>query len=181
MKPSTTHAVPVAIFPVNPTAWGQFVVLLILVLIWAAVILPPLIRSRMEGNPVSSIGRFRRNLRVLQSASPTIGPDGIQQLPETWAREATRLAQLRRRRRLAQALLGIMGTTLVLGLLPQLRFMLGVHVLADLAFVGYIAMLVQARRLQIAERKRAREAARIRAEQEMYAQAEMAEVHHQAL
>lgn len=169
-------------FSVNPTAWGQFVVLLILVLIWAAVIVPPFIRSRMEGNPVASIGRFRRNLRVLQSASPVIGPDGFQHLPESWAKEATRLAQLRRRRRLAQVLLGGMGTTLVLGFIPALRFLLVFHVLMDIAFAGYLYMLVQARRMQIAERKRARvAAAHLRAQAELQAEGEMAGVRHQAL
>jgi hypothetical protein len=155
------------------------VVLLILVLIWTAVLLPPLVRSRIEGNPVQSIGRFRRNLRVLQSASPALGPDGMP-LPETWAREATRLAQLRRRRRLAQALLGLMGTTLVIGLIPTFRFVLAFHVLFDIAFAGYIYMLVQARRMQIQERARVRQAtAQLRAAQEQAA--EMVDVHHQAL
>jgi hypothetical protein len=156
------------------------VVLLILVLIWAAVLLPPLIRSRIEGNPVASIGRFRRNLRVLQSASPALGVDGMP-LPETWAREATRLAQLRRRRRLAQGLLGLMGTTLVIGLIPSFRFVLAIHVLCDMLFVGYLVMLVQARRMQIEERARARRAAeRIQAEHEQAA-AEMVDVQHHAL
>jgi hypothetical protein len=156
------------------------VVLLILVLIWTAVLLPPLIRSRIEGNPVASIGRFRRNLRVLQSASPSLGPDGMP-LPETWAREATRLAQLRRRRRLAQALLGLMGTTLVIGLIPTFRFVLAIHVLVDMAFVGYLAVLVQARRMQIRERARARRVAvRIQAQHEQAA-AEMVDVQHHAL
>jgi hypothetical protein len=156
------------------------VVLLILVLIWAAVLLPPLIRSRVEGNPVASIGRFRRNLRVLQSASPAYGPDGMP-LPETWAREATRLSQLRRRRRLAQGLLGLMGSTLVIGLIPAFRFVLAIHVLMDMLFVGYIAVLVQARRVQIQERARARRIAeRIRAEHEQVA-AEMVDVQHHAL
>lgn len=155
-------------------------VLLILVLIWTAVLLPPFVRSRIEGNPVASIGRFRRNLRVLQSASPAIGVDGMP-LPETWAREATRLAQLRRRRRLAQALLGIAGTTLVIGLIPTFRFVLAIHVLVDIAFVGYIAMLVQARRLQVQERARARRlAARLRAEHEAVA-ADLVDVQHHAL
>lgn len=142
-------------------------VLLILVLIWAAVLLPPLVRSRIEGNPVESIGRFRRNLRVLQSASPVIGADGTEQLPASWAKEAKRMTQLRRRRRLAQALLGTMGTTLVIGLIPSFRFMLAVHAVTDILFVGYITMLVQARRVQISDRARAqRIAERIRAQRE---------------
>jgi len=158
------------------------VVLLILVLIWAAVLLPPLVRSRIEGNPVASIGRFRRNLRVLQSASPSIGPDGMP-LPETWAREAMRLSQLRRRRRLALGLLGVMGSTLVVGLIPAFRFVLAIHVLVDMLFVGYIAMLVQARRMQIQERARARRIAeRLRAEHEQsLLDAGMADVQHHAL
>lgn len=75
-----------------------------------------------------------------------------------------------------------MGSTLVIGLIPAFRFVLAVHVLVDFVFAGYIAMLVQARRTQIAERARARRIAeRIRAEQE-HAATEMVDVqHHQAL
>ncbi len=45
-------------------------VLVILALMWAAVLLPPLIRSRTESRPSDSISSFRRQLSVLERTSP---------------------------------------------------------------------------------------------------------------
>ena len=48
-------------------------VLLILAVIWAAVLIPPLLRAREEKTgPVESIIDFRRQLRVLQRSSPSV-------------------------------------------------------------------------------------------------------------
>ncbi|MBK9180467.1 MAG: hypothetical protein IPM45_13075 [Acidimicrobiales bacterium] len=48
-------------------------VLVILALMWAAVLLPPLIRSRTESRPGDSISSFRRQLSVLERTSPSAG------------------------------------------------------------------------------------------------------------
>ncbi len=40
-----------------------------------------------------------------------------------------------------------MGASLVLGLVPSLRIVLGLHLVLDLAFVAYVALLVRARNL----------------------------------
>ena len=45
-------------------------VLLIVVAAWAAVLIPPLVRSRMENRPNSSITDFNRQLSRLQSSVP---------------------------------------------------------------------------------------------------------------
>ena len=127
-------------------------IFLILALIWAAALLPPLVRSRLEGNPVDSVGRFRRHLRVLESTSP-LANDLAQSaasnygssMPKAWAVEAQRLRRLRRRQQVAFILLATMATTLILGLIPALRPVLVLHVLADAAFVSYITLLVKAR------------------------------------
>src|ERR1700736_4076076 len=47
------------------------VVLLVLVVIWAAVLLTPLVRARADGALGDSIGSFRRHLSVLERAAPT--------------------------------------------------------------------------------------------------------------
>ncbi|HWH36140.1 MAG TPA: hypothetical protein VNT56_12585 [Acidimicrobiales bacterium] len=44
-------------------------------------------------------------------------------------------------------LLVAMGVSLVLSLVPALRMMLWVHLAIDLAFAGYVALLVRARNL----------------------------------
>jgi hypothetical protein len=46
-------------------------VLLVIVAAWAAVLIPPLIRSRMENRPNSSVTDFRRQLNRLQSTVPS--------------------------------------------------------------------------------------------------------------
>lgn len=47
------------------------IVLLAVAAAWAAVLLPPMLRSRMENRPGSSVTDFRRQLSTLQRAVPT--------------------------------------------------------------------------------------------------------------
>ena len=49
------------------------IVLLAVAAAWAAVLIPPLIRSRIENRPNSSVTDFRRQLSTLQRAVPTRG------------------------------------------------------------------------------------------------------------
>ena len=51
------------------------IVLLAVAAAWAAVLIPPLIRSRVENRPNSSVTDFRRQLSTLQRAVPTRGHD----------------------------------------------------------------------------------------------------------
>ncbi len=51
---------------------GQLV-LLVVAAAWAAVLLPPLLRSRLENRPNSSVLDFRNQLSSLQRAVPTRG------------------------------------------------------------------------------------------------------------
>ena len=49
----------------------QSFVLLAVAAVWLAVIVPPLLRSRVENRPNSSVTDFRRQLSTLQRAVPT--------------------------------------------------------------------------------------------------------------
>jgi hypothetical protein len=49
------------------------IVLLAVAAAWAAALIPPLIRSRLENRPNSSVTDFRRQLSTLQRAVPTRG------------------------------------------------------------------------------------------------------------
>src|SRR3954451_16705903 len=49
------------------------IVLLAVAAAWAAVLIPPLIRSRVENRPNSPVTDFRRQLSTLQRAVPTRG------------------------------------------------------------------------------------------------------------
>lgn len=140
--------------------------LVVIVLLWAAFLLPPLIRSRLAGNPVESIGRFNRHLRVLRNTSPAasaLANSATGEMPRIWVSEARRLAVRRRRRQVAKGLLIAAGVTFIAGLLPGMSALLALHVVIDLMLVGYLTMLAQVRR-QEAERKANAEFDRVRAE-----------------
>ena len=58
-----------------------------------------------------------------------------------------RARTLKRRRDVLVGLLGGMATTLVLGAMPALRVLWGLHLVLDLLFVGYVAALVRVRNI----------------------------------
>ncbi|CAN5375817.1 hypothetical protein BH23ACT3_BH23ACT3_04560 [soil metagenome] len=71
---------------------GQLV-LLVVAAAWAAVLLPPMLRSRVENRPNSSVVDFRRQLNRLQSTVPTrtggsLRPVGRQLAPSPLQRPA---------------------------------------------------------------------------------------------
>lgn len=131
-------------------------VLLILAVVWAAVLVPPMLRSRADGRPSDSISQFRRHLRVLDRTTPHgLAPLG-QAIPPVatpyyGAPVTMRPADLSRRRAQERrkvvlvGMLGLMGSTLVLGLLPPLRLLLVAHVVTDVLFAAYCALLVRMR------------------------------------
>lgn len=136
-------------------------VLLVLAVIWGAVLVPPMLRARSESRPADSIGNFRHQLSVLRRTGPTVvapanplripsyaapTPAPTYQMARSYSRAGARRARtLKRRRDVLYTLVMAMATTLVLGLLPPFRVLLGLHVLCDLLFAGYVVLLVQAR------------------------------------
>ncbi len=144
-------------------------VLLILAVIWAAVLIPPALRSRAEGRPADSITAFHRQLAVLRRAGPrgftADGPSSprpgslrsvspitaLARGPVATARSqaaAPRRGSARRRRRdIFLSLLVAAGSTLVLGAVPGLHMLWVVHVAADVLLFGYVALLVRQRNL----------------------------------
>lgn len=137
-------------------------VLLFLAVIWAAVLVPPMLRARAEGRPADSIGTFRHQLSVLQRTAPgMVAPANTLRSPMTPYRtiapglairsvspeSARRARTLKRRRDILFGLLGAMGGSLVLGLVPSLRVLWGLHVVLDALFVGYVVLLVRMRNI----------------------------------
>lgn len=137
-------------------------VLVVLAIVWAAVLIPPMLRARAEGSPADSIGNFRHQLKVLQRAAPRAvapantltarpayrAPQAVPtyRLARTFTPESSRRARtLRRRRDVLFALMAGMGLTFLLALLPGFGMLWGAHLLIDAAFVAYIAMLVRMR------------------------------------
>jgi hypothetical protein len=138
-----------------------FLVLLVLAIVWAIVLLPPVLRARAEGRPADSIVHFRTQLTTLQKTGPRRGHQGGA-LPATSAAAAMQARAIarssgpsrvqKRRRDILVGLMAAMGISLVLGAIPALRILLLVHVLADVLFVGYVALLVRMRNV-VAERE----------------------------
>ena len=142
------------------------VVLILLAAIWAAFLLPPILRARSENRPSGSITDFRRQLRTLARTSPAgysapvraVGGPLYRPAPPVRARSnaapvasASGLARSRRavkrRRDIFVGLLVAMAGSLILGFLPQLRALWAVHVVLDLVFAGYVGLLVYLRNL----------------------------------
>lgn len=132
--------------------------LLILALVWAVFLVPQVVRARTERGPADSIGAFQRQLSVLERATPGSGVgSSLSSLPVRSAVPGPALplsfhlpsrSEVRKRRRdILLGLLAAMGGSLVLGLIPGLRVMLGLNLVLDVLFVGYVALLIRARNL----------------------------------
>lgn len=149
----------------------SIVVLLILAIVWAVFLIPQAVRFRTEKRPADSIGAFHRQLTVLGRATPGGRPAptipaptahvpvyaaAVRPVAGVPARRATGVsAEVRRRRRaILQGLLAVMGGTLLLGLTPWLRPLLFVHLVVDVLFAAYVALLVRAR--TVAEERRSK-------------------------
>jgi hypothetical protein len=134
------------------------VVLLILAVVWAVFLVPQVLRRRAEKTPADSIGAFRNQLNVLERATPgmpgrslsrpamPLGHQAGLGLGRPLGRPVSQKELVRRRRaNILFGLLGAMGVTLLGGLLVSKLLLL--HVVLDVLFVAYCAMLVRARNL----------------------------------
>ena len=141
----------------------SLVALLILALVWAVFLVPQVVRARSERGPADSIGAFQRQLSVLERTAPGSGaghtvvpmrrPVASSSMPVSLAGPAssfsfpmpTRSEVRKRRRDILLGLLAAMAGSLLLGFVPGLQVMLGLHLVLDLLFAGYVALLVRAR------------------------------------
>jgi hypothetical protein len=141
------------------------VVLLILAIVWAVVLVPPWLRNRSESRPSDSISSFRRQLSVLERTTPgaipgatplrrpppaPVAPPAPYVHPAIARRQraiaAKRLAR-KRRRDIFTGLLVLMVATLGLSFVPSLQVLRTVHLVLDVLFVAYVALLVRVQRV----------------------------------
>ena len=129
-------------------------VLLLLVLIWAAVLVPPALRAHARRRAEFADSFGRRFETFDRFSDPGLGPVTLRSRGPTRAQ---------RRRHILGGLLVAMAVTLVGGLLPPLRVLLVVHLFLVDSFLAYVALLVHVRRREDAARAPAREPVRRRA------------------
>ena len=135
-------------------------VLIVLAAVWAAFLLPPILRARSEHRPSGSITDFRRQLHVLARSAPAgnVAPQAIPgrvvpirphvvAAPSAPLRLGRSRSTVKRRRDIFVGLLVAMAGSLVLGTLPPLRILWTIHVLLDVLFVAYVGALVYLRNL----------------------------------
>lgn len=110
---------------------------------WGALFLPALLRVRRSASPIVSVGMFRTSMRALSG-----GRNGrwVVMPLDPQDKERMRREAIARRRTTFLALLWVAGATLLLGLIPALRFLLTIHLLADLILAGFVAYLIWDRR-----------------------------------
>ncbi|MBW8825955.1 MAG: hypothetical protein JF603_06365 [Acidobacteria bacterium] len=130
----------------------SLVVLLILAVVWAVFLIPQVVRARAEKTPADSIGAFRTQLSVLERAAPAAWGRPAARVGRSQsflagpsAGPARRTSAAKRRRDVVFGLLAGMAGSLLLGLIPALRVMLGLHLVLDVLFVAYLGVLARVR------------------------------------
>jgi uncharacterized membrane protein len=118
-------------------------VLVVLGLIWAAVLVPPVLRARAERR-AEFIDSFRAQMGALGKKS-RVEPRPVAQA-STPGGARRNVNPVKRRRDILGGLLGAMIGSLVLGALPSLRMVWVLHLFLLNVFIGYLALLAHQRR-----------------------------------
>ena len=125
-------------------------VFVVLGLIWAAVLLPPVVRARAERRE-KFIDSFREQMGALDNrrarATEVDRKVGRRVDREVKPRRKTSAAQ--RRRDILGGMLGALMGSLVLGLFPSLRMVWVLHLFLLNLFLGYVALLAHRRNLAL--------------------------------
>ena len=130
----------------------------VLGLIWAAVLLPPILRARAERR-AEFIDSFRAQMGALGRKARAEKPVPAVEVAPRASRVPRPVNPMKRRRDILGGLLGAMIGSLVLGAVPSLRMVWVLHLFLLNLFIGYLAMLAHQRR-HLRPRRRAARAAR---------------------
>ncbi len=113
--------------------------LVILAVVWAAVLVPPFVRSRRDGHPGSSVMSFRAQLSTLERATPG---SSLRPMVDTHRQAGpVALGSIDARRRRRDVLVGLLGATgftfllaVVLGGMFVLAFLLSAAALGSYVY-----------------------------------------------
>ena len=124
-------------------------VILVLGVLWVAVLVPPIMRARGQQSRSDSVGDFTYKLSTLGRANgshrtrPSRTSSSRPIFVPTGAGPATMSATQKRRRDVLFALLGVVAATLFLAALTRSTAFIALQLLADIAFAGYVYLLIQ--------------------------------------
>ena len=145
-------------------------VILVLVILWGAVLLPPILRSRAESGSPSGIGDFVGKLRMglghsrshdagLPPLQPIMGPVGGPDPSMTPMRAPGAMSPAQKRRRdVLLGLLAAVGLTFLMAFMAGSVIFWGLWVVSLLATGGYVYMLLQLKSKTQQRRNQARPA-----------------------
>ena len=134
-------------------------VLVVLALVWAVVLVSQHVRNRAETRPGDSVGAFQRQLSILERTSPAqvearAALESARQAHPSARRKA--VAARKRRKDVLCGLLVAVVTSLALGFVPGLGVLHGLHLVFDVLFGAYVALLVRHRQLEEERRAKVR-------------------------
>jgi hypothetical protein len=134
------------------------VVILVLAILWAAVLLPPILRARAEGGGsgvnggvaevmsmlTSAVGRVRGSEPDLPAVQPLMGPVGPMGGFGSMGLPGGMTPAQRRRRDVLVGLLCAAGITLVMALFSGGSIVfVALHLISDVLLAGYVYLLLQ--------------------------------------
>lgn len=128
-----------------------YAVILILGLIWAVVLIPPILRARTQRPRNDSVGDFHHKLSLLGHTNGTHRkrPDRVSITRPAFAPSrpgpAKQSLTQKRRQEVLFILIGCSVGSLFLALLSRMPVLFAVHLVADLLLAGYIFLLIQYR------------------------------------
>ncbi len=118
-------------------------VFVVLGLIWAAVLVPPVLRARAERR-AEFIDSFRAQMGALGSNRVRADREAV--VGAARARRPPTVNPVKRRRDIVGGLLGALIGSLALGAIPSLRAVWVLHLFLLNLFIGYLALLAHQRR-----------------------------------
>jgi len=123
-------------------------VFVVLGLIWAAVLVPPLVRARAARRE-KFIDSFRDQMGALDNRKARATEIDRKVGSHAKARVRRKVSPAQRRRDILGGMLGALMGSLVLGLFPSLRMVWILHLFLLNLFLGYVALLAHRRNLAL--------------------------------
>jgi hypothetical protein len=128
----------------------------ILALVWAALLVPSMLRAKLESSPIDGVRNFERSMGILASARTRkqTTPGRWIMVPRSDVTQPPRRKNrvIKRRRQNFERLLAAAGITLIAGFIPALRWVWFVHLAIDASLGLYISRLLKYKREELERR-----------------------------